>query len=128
MPSVAKLNKQRSKRKSRVRAAIREFNRADRKRISFHVTGKHLYAQVIDDANGKTLITVSTLDKSIRPAVGKSAKSKEYAKKLASIVAGKIQEKKINAAQGYVFDRGARLYHGRVQVFADALREQGINF
>lgn len=128
MPSIAKLNKQRSKRKARVRASIREFNRSDRKRICFHVTGKHLYAQIINDADGKTLLTVSTLDKSLRPAVGKSAKSKEFAKKLADLVIGKMQDKKLQPAEGYVFDRGARLYHGRVQVFADTLREKGVNF
>jgi len=126
MPSVARLNRQKAKRVMRVRAGLRSGNRAGKRRIYFHVSGKHLYAQVFDDAAGKTLLSCSTLDKAVQGAETKSFKSKTYSAKLAQTLVAKMESAKLKLDEGYIFDRGAKLYHGRVKSFADALREKGV--
>ena len=126
MASVARLNRQKTKRIARVRAGLRKGNRAGKARIYFHVSGKHLYAQVFDDAAGKTLISCSTLDKTIQSKETKSFTNKTYSAKLAEALVGKMQSANLKLDAGYIFDRGAKLYHGRVQSFADKLREKGV--
>jgi large subunit ribosomal protein L18 len=126
MPSVAKLNRQKIKRVARVRAGLRKGNRSGKQRIYFHVSGKHLYAQVVDDAAGKTLLSCSTVEKSLQDAGGKCFKNKSYSEKLAGVLVGKMQAASLKLDAGYIFDRGAKLYHGRVKSFADALREKGV--
>ncbi|MCB1145425.1 MAG: 50S ribosomal protein L18 [Leptospiraceae bacterium] len=113
------------RRKNRVRKKIKEVNRTGKPRIFFAVTNKHLYAQLINDESGATLMSVSSLHPKLRQP-GKSLKNKEYAKKLAELFVETMQEKSLKLDQGYVFDRGASLYHGRVQVFAETLREKGV--
>lgn len=127
MPSVARLNRQKLKRVARVRANLRKANRSGKRRIHFHVTGRHLYAQVVDDVAGKTLLTCSTLDKSVQSDKTKCFTNKEYSAKLAVTLVGKMQAANLKLDAGYVFDRGAKLYHGRVKSFADALREKGVS-
>ena len=126
MASQARLNRQRSKRVARVRSAIRRGNRDNKKRIFFSVSARHVYAQIIDDQSGKTLLSVSTLDKALNPGKGKSAKNKSFCEKLAESLVVKMQAAKLNHTDAFVFDRGARLYHGRVATFADKLREKGL--
>lgn len=126
MPSVARLNRQKTKRVARVRAALRRGNRAGKRRIYFHVSGKHLYAQIFDDAAGKTLLSCSTLDKAVQSSETKSFKSKVYSAKLAETLVTKMESAKLKLDEGYIFDRGAKLYHGRVKSFADTLREKGV--
>lgn len=126
MPSVARLNRQKSKRVARVRAGLRKGNRAGKHRIYFHVSGKHLYAQVFDDVAGKTLLTCSTLDKALQSKERKSFTNKEYSAKLAETLVGKMQSANLKLDAGYIFDRGAKLYHGRVLSFAEKLREKGV--
>jgi len=126
MASVARLNRQRNKRVARVRAGLRKGNRAGKNRIHFHVTGRHLYAQLVDDAAGKTLLSCSTLDKSLQQKETKSFTNKEYSAKLANVLVGKMQAASLKLDEGYIFDRGAKLYHGRVKSFADTLREKGV--
>lgn len=125
MHELKKKNLLAERRRRRVRASVKEVNRNNRPRVYFAATNKHLYAQLINDATGKTLMAVSTLDSSIKE-VGKSLKNKEYAKKLAKLFVDKMQSKSLDLKSGYVFDRGSRLYHGRVRAFADALRESGL--
>lgn len=126
MASKARLNRQKAKRIARVRANLRKGNRSGKPRIYFHVSGRHLYAQVLDDNAGKTLLTCSTLDKSLQAAGKKSFTNKEFSAKLAEILVGKMQSANLKLDAGYVFDRGAKLYHGRVKSFADALRAKGV--
>jgi large subunit ribosomal protein L18 len=126
MPSVAKLNRQKTTRLARVRSNLRKGNRAGKRRIFFHVTGKHLYAQVFDDLAGKTLLTCSTLDKTLQSKDKKSFTNKEFSAKLAEVLVGKMQGANLKLDAGYIFDRGAKLYHGRVQSFAEKLREKGV--
>lgn len=126
MASKARLNRQKAKRIARVRANLRRGNRSGKPRIYFHVSGRHLYAQVVDDNAGKTLLTCSTLDKSLQTAGKKSFTNKEFSAKLAETLVGKMQSANLKLDAGYVFDRGAKLYHGRVKSFADALRAKGV--
>jgi large subunit ribosomal protein L18 len=95
-----------------------------RPRLSVHRSSKHIYAQVIDDAQGKTLASASTLEKDIKGSL------KTGADKAAAAAIGKlIAERAIKAGVNeVVFDRGAYLYHGRVKALADAARDGGLTF
>ena len=106
------------RRRRRVRTALR--NRAGGKpRLSVHRTGKHIYAQVIDDAEGKTLAAASTL------GADASGANVEAAKKVGSDIAEAAKKAGVTTV---VFDRGGFLFHGRVKALADAAREGGLEF
>ena len=105
------------RRKARVRAKI--YGTALTPRVSVFRSNRHFYAQLIDDASGKTIASVSSL-----ALVKASKKSKQdLAKTLGGELAKKASEKKIGQA---VFDKGAYKYHGSVKAFCDALRAGGI--
>ena len=108
------------RRKQRVRNRLRAVS-GGRLRLSVFRSSKHIYAQVIDDANGKTLIAASTRDKDAS-AKGANAAS---AKAVGATIAKKAKDKGITRV---VFDRGGNLYHGRVAAVADAAREGGLEF
>jgi large subunit ribosomal protein L18 len=110
------------RRKARVRRALRAH--ATRPRLSVHRSSKNIYAQVIDDAAGRTLAAASTLDKGVKGSV------KTGADKAAAAAVGKlIAERALKAGvTDVVFDRGGYLYHGRVKALADAAREGGLKF
>ena len=97
---------------------------AERPRLAVYKSGKHIYAQLIDDVNHVTLASASTLDKDIRDQV-KNGANIEAAKLIGTTVANKAKEKGIECV---VFDRGGFLYHGRVAALADAAREAGLMF
>jgi large subunit ribosomal protein L18 len=84
----------------------------------------HIYAQLIDDAAGKTLLSASTLEKEIRPSVQHGG-NREAAKKVGASLARKALDRKIT---NVVFDRGGYRYHGCIKALADAAREQGLKF
>ncbi|HVY41785.1 MAG TPA: 50S ribosomal protein L18 [Hyphomicrobiaceae bacterium] len=110
------------RRKARVRKAIRA--RANgRPRLSVYRSDKNIYAQIIDDASGKTLAAASSLDKDIRTA-GKGGSTE------GAVAVGKLIAERGRAANvsEVVFDRGGYLYHGRVKALADAAREAGLKF
>ena len=109
------------KRRRRNRTALRARS-GGRARLSIHRSGKHIYAQVIDDAEGRTVASASTLDKDVR---GKSGANLDAAKDVGKRVAEAA--KKAGVTQ-VVFDRGGFLYHGRVKALADAARESGLEF
>ncbi|MBA18031.1 MAG: 50S ribosomal protein L18 [Sphingomonas sp.] len=109
------------KRRRRNRTALRARS-GNRPRLSVHRSGKHIYAQVIDDAAGRTLAAASTLDKDVR---GKSGANAEAAAEVGKRVAEAA--KKAGVTQ-VVFDRGGFLFHGRVKALADAAREGGLEF
>ncbi len=109
------------RRRRRVRTALK--SRASGKpRLSVHRSGRHIYAQVIDDAAGKTLASASTLDKDLK---GKTGATRDGAARV-----GKTLAKRAKAAgvSRVVFDRGGFLFHGRVKALADAAREGGLEF
>jgi large subunit ribosomal protein L18 len=109
------------RRKARVRRAIR-LNAIGRARLSVHRSGKHIYAQVIDDVRGQTVAAASSLEKSLR---GKSGANIEAAKAVGKLVAERASAAGVKEV---VFDRGGYLYHGRVKALADAAREGGLSF
>lgn len=95
-----------------------------RPRLNVYRSRSHIYAQVIDDSSGATLASASTLDPSLRNTL-KETGNVESAKAV-----GKLLAERAKAAQitGVVFDRGGRVYHGRVKALADASREGGLKF
>jgi len=109
------------RRRRRVRTALKARS-GNRPRLSVHRSGQHIYAQVIDDANGHTVAAASTLDKDLRGTNGcNSAAAAEVGKRIAA-AATKAGITKV------VFDRGGFLFHGRVKALADAAREGGLEF
>lgn len=115
-------NVARQRRHVRVRSRIQ--GSAERPRLNVFRSNKHIYAQVIDDASGSTLVSASTLDKELGEAISNGG-SVDAAKKVGELVAKRAMEKGVSAV---VFDRGGYLYHGRVQALADAAREAGLKF
>ena len=109
------------RRRRRVRTTLR--SRASGKpRLSVHRSGRHIYAQVIDDAAGKTVASASTLDKDLR---GKVAATRDGAAQVGKAIA---ERAKAAGVDKVVFDRGGFLFHGRVKALADAAREGGLEF
>jgi large subunit ribosomal protein L18 len=117
------LRDQAARRRARVRRAIR-LNAGGRLRLSVHRSGKHISAQVIDDAKGVTLAAASSMEKATREK-NKSGANVEAAKTVGKLVAERAAAKGIKEV---VFDRGSYLYHGRVKALADAAREGGLSF
>ncbi|MGE6632400.1 50S ribosomal protein L18 [Bacillus sp. NPDC077027] len=113
-------NATRLKRHARVRAKL--SGTAERPRLNVFRSNKHIYAQVIDDVNGVTLASASTLDKELN--IEKSADA-AAAIKIGELVAKRAAEKGVS---NVVFDRGGYLYHGRVKALAEAAREAGLKF
>jgi len=109
------------KRRRRNRTALRARG-SGRPRQSIHRSGKHIYAQVIDDAAGKTIVAASTLEKDVR---GTNGSNIEAATSVGKRVAEAAKQAGVTQV---VFDRGGFLYHGRVKALADAAREAGLEF
>jgi len=97
---------------------------AERPRLAVFRSNKHIYAQVIDDVQKNTLVSASTLDKSIAGNL-ESTSNIEAAKAVGTALAEKAKDKGIETV---VFDRGGFLFHGRVKALADAAREGGLQF
>jgi large subunit ribosomal protein L18 len=110
------------RRERRVRSKI--TGTADRPRLSVHRTNANIYAQVIDDVDGKTICSASTLSPEFR-ATGKIGSNKEAAEFVGNLIGQRALEKGVTAVR---FDRGGRIYHGRVQALADAARNAGLKF
>ncbi len=116
-------NTQKDRRAARVRRALRKVA-SGRPRLSVHRSSEHIYAQVIDDAEGRTLAAASTLEKDLRESL------KTGADKAAAEAVGKLVAERAKAAgvTAVVFDRGSYLFHGRVKALADGAREGGLDF
>ena len=112
-----------SRKKFRVRSKIKKVASKDRFRLSISRSSKNIFAQIIDDDKNITLLSASSIEKDIKSLqkVKKSDLSKIVAEKLAK----KAQEKKIT---NIFFDRGIYKYHGRVKIFAETLRKNGMKF
>jgi large subunit ribosomal protein L18 len=113
----------RSRRRQRLRFQLKQKS-AGRPRLSVFRSGKNIYAQVIDDAEGRTVAAASTLDASLREQL------RTGADKAAASAVGKLVAERALAAgiKEVVFDRGSYLYHGRVKALAEAAREGGLSF
>ena len=111
------------RRKARVRRQLRSVANG-RPRLSVFRSSKHIYAQVIDDANGQTLVAASSLEKAMRES-GNTGANIDAAKAVGKLLAERAVK---NGVKEVVFDRGGYLYHGRVKALADAARESGLSF
>ena len=118
----------RSPRELRIRRHTRVRKRVggsqERPRLSVFRSNVHIYAQVIDDAAGRTLVAASSVDKELSASLDGKTKS-EQAKAVGELVAKRA---KAAGVEQVVFDRGGFKYHGRVQALADAAREAGLKF
>ena len=112
------LTKQRARRHRRVRGKV--SGTAERPRLSVFRSAKNIYAQIIDDAKGTTLVSASSVEKDF--GLGGN---KEAAEKVGELIGKRALEKGIEAV---VFDRGGYLYHGRVQKLAEGARKSGLKF
>jgi large subunit ribosomal protein L18 len=109
------------RRRQRVRTSLRKRG-GERPRLSIHRSGRHIYAQVIDDAQGRTLASASTIDTDVKGKVGATVEG-------AQDVGRRVAERaKAAGVTQVVFDRGGFLFHGRVKALADAAREGGLEF
>ena len=118
--------------KSRAEVRIKKHNRmrnrfsgtAERPRLSVFRSNNHMYAQIIDDTVGNTLVSASTLEKDVKAEIEKT-NNVEAAAYLGTVIAKRALEKGIKTV---VFDRGGFIYQGKVQALADAAREAGLEF
>ena len=106
----------------RIRKKIR--GTPERPRLAVFRSQGHIYAQVVDDDAGRTLVAASSLDKDLR-AKSKRGGTVAAAKEVGALIAGRAKDKGIAAV---VFDRGGFQYHGRIKALADAAREAGLKF
>ena len=105
----------------RVRRSIKAAANG-RARLSVHRSSKHIYAQLIDDVKGETLVSASSMEKTLREKSGANiAAAKEVGKLIA-------ERAKAKGVKDVVFDRGRYIFHGRVKALAEAAREGGLNF
>ena len=109
------------KRRQRVRTSLRKRG-GDKPRLSVHRSGKHIYAQIINDGEGRTVAAASTLDKDVR---GNAKANVESAQDVGRRIA---ERAKAAGVTRVIFDRGGFLFHGRVKALADAAREGGLEF
>ena len=112
----------RQKRKTRIRKRI--FGTEERPRLSVFRSAKHIYAQIVIDSTGSTILAASTLSPEIRGELGSLDKS-DAAKKVGELLGRKAAEKNIRKV---VFDRNGFLYHGRIKALAEGARESGLEF
>ena len=110
---------QRIKRHNRVRGKI--SGTAERPRLCVFRSENHIYAQIIDDVAGKTLVSASTVEKSFEG----NGSNVEAAKKIGAVIAERALKQGVEEV---VFDRGGYIYHGRVKALAEAAREGGLKF
>ena len=121
----------RTKKDRRQRIQLRQRKRIsgtnERPRLAVFRSVAHIYAQVIDDATGKTVVAASSTEKSLKSvfADGVSGGNLKGAEALGKVIAERLRERGITRV---VFDRGGNLYHGRVQAVADAARKAGLEF
>ena len=112
----------RQKRKTRIRKRI--FGTEQRPRLSVFRSAKHIYAQIVVDSTGSTILAASSLSPEIKGEIGDLKKS-EAAKKVGELIGRKAAEKNIRKV---VFDRNGFLYHGRIKALAEGARETGLEF
>jgi len=95
---------------------------SERPRLAVHFSGRNIYAQVIDDEKGRTLVSANTTEEALRSTAKANVAT---ATKIGELIAERAKAAKISTI---VFDRGGNRYHGKVKALADAARSQGLNF
>ena len=119
---ITKADKNAVRRKRHASVRTRLSGTEARPRLNVFRSNKHIYAQLIDDVNGVTIASASTLDKDINLD---SSSNLDAAVKIGELVAKRAVEKGVSTV---IFDRGGYLYHGRIKALADAARENGLEF
>ena len=112
-----------TRKKFRITNKLKKVSKADRFRLSIFRSSKNISAQIIDDSKNITLLSASSVEKDIKES--KIRNKSELSKIVAEKLAKKAQEKKITKIY---FDRGIYKYHGRIKIFAETLRENGMEF
>lgn len=121
---IKKVNKNKNRQARQIRVRKKVLGTPERPRLNVYRSTSNIYAQVIDDVNGNTLVSASSLDKELQGQFNNGS-NKEAAKIVGQLVGKKALEKGIDTV---VFDRAGYLYHGRVKELADAAREAGLKF
>ena len=121
---ISKIDKNTDRKKRHERVRVKISGTAERPRLCVYRSLNHIYAQVIDDVQGKTLVSASTVEKSVMALIEGKTKSEA-----AKIVGQEVGKRALAAGiETVVFDRGGYLYTGRVQCLADGAREAGLKF
>ena len=118
---ISKIDRKATRRRRHIRVRTKISGTAECPRLCVYRSNTNIYAQIIDDVTGKTLVSSSTLDKDVKT----KRANKEAAKEVGTLIAKKALEKNIKTV---VFDRGGYIYHGVVKELAEAAREAGLEF
>ncbi|BES65907.1 50S ribosomal protein L18 [Gottschalkiaceae bacterium SANA] len=119
-----KIDKNKNRQKRHVRLRNKVQGTPERPRLNVFRSSKHIYAQLIDDASGKTIVSASTVEKDVKANL-ESTSNLDAAKRIGQLAAERALEKGVSVV---VFDRGGFIYHGRVKALAEAAREAGLKF
>jgi ribosomal protein L18, bacterial type len=122
MPRIKTKEDARLRRKKRIRKDI--FGTAEKPRVSVYRSLNHIYVQAIDDRNGKTILSASSVEADVKGKAKKTG-NKDTAKAVGELLAQKCKSKGI---ENVVFDRSGYVYHGRIKALADAARAAGLKF
>lgn len=121
---ITKESKNSTRQKRHLRMRKKVMGTTERPRLNVYRSLNNIYAQIIDDVKGVTLVSASTLDKELKDSIGHGG-NKESAKAVGELVAKRALQAGVKKV---VFDRGGYIYHGRVKELADAAREAGLEF
>ena len=123
--SMAKSKKESNRKRTKKHIRKKISGTAERPRLVVFKSSRHIYAQLVDDMNRKTITGVSSLTKDVKAEVAKAGSKIEAAKLIGNKIAAIGKDKKIESV---VFDRNGYLYHGRIKAVADGAREAGLKF
>ena len=121
---IKKPSKNEASLRKHVRVRKKISGTPEKPRLNVYRSLKHIYAQVIDDKSGRTLVAASTLDEALKGKI-QNGGNKEAAREVGKLIAQRALDKGITSV---VFDRGGYIYHGRVKELAEGAREAGLNF
>jgi|SRR5271163_1573011 len=121
---ITKPNRKTTRKKRHNRIRCRLTGSSTRPRLCVYRSNKHIYVQIVDDSEAKTLVAASTLDPELQGKVKKTW-DRESAKSVGDLIAKRAKKKGIESV---VFDRGGYIYHGRIAAVAEAAREAGLQF
>ncbi len=121
---MARTSRNEARKRRHIRVRKKVFGTPERPRLNVFRSLNHIYAQIIDDEHGVTLVAASTIDRALRDKI-KGLSKTEQARRVGELVAQRALEKGITEV---VFDRGGYKYHGRVKALAEASREAGLKF
>jgi large subunit ribosomal protein L18 len=121
---IKKVSKNVVRKRKHVRVRKKVKGTSERPRLNVYRSLNNIYAQIIDDDKGHTIVSASTLDESLKGKL-KNGSNKEAAKEVGKLLAAKAEQEKIEKV---VFDRGGHIYHGRIKELADGAREGGLKF